>query len=123
MNATVKSKMARRYNEEFKRQAVELVIQGGKTQRQVAGGMEVSEKQMKIRKKRYRVRESSIDACFAGTRTLCEREPGGAADASQPACGAQEARIPAQDDSGWQSGGIQPDCAPTTRTTRSDLGQ
>jgi hypothetical protein len=44
MNATVKnSKMARRYGEEFKRQAVELMIHGGKTQRQVARELDVSE--------------------------------------------------------------------------------
>jgi hypothetical protein len=39
MNTTVKSsKMARRYGEEFKRQAVELLIHSGKTQRQAGEG-------------------------------------------------------------------------------------
>ena len=37
MSTTVKnSKMARRYEEEFKRQAVELLIHSGKRQRQAA---------------------------------------------------------------------------------------
>jgi len=39
MSTTVKSsKMARRYGEEFKRQAVELLIHSGKTQRQAGEG-------------------------------------------------------------------------------------
>ena len=42
MSTTVKnSKMARRYGEDFKRQAVELVIHSGKTQRQVARELDV----------------------------------------------------------------------------------
>jgi DNA-binding NarL/FixJ family response regulator len=43
MSTTVKnSKMARRYGEEFKRQAVELLIHSGKSQRQVARELDVS---------------------------------------------------------------------------------
>jgi len=43
MSTTVKnSKMARRYGEEFKRQAV-LVIHSGKSQRQVAWELDASE--------------------------------------------------------------------------------
>src|SRR5258707_3860642 len=61
MNATVKSKMARRYNEEFKRQAVELVIHGGKTQRQVAGELDVSEYSLNLWKKQYRRRQPSAE--------------------------------------------------------------
>jgi transposase InsO family protein len=42
MSTTVKnSKMARRYGEEFKRQAVELLLHSGKTQRQVARELDV----------------------------------------------------------------------------------
>src|SRR5260221_14761921 len=61
MNATVKSKMARRYNEEFKRQAVELVIHGGKTQRQVAGELDVSEYSLKLWKKKELSRQPSAE--------------------------------------------------------------
>jgi transposase-like protein len=61
MNATVKSKMARRYNEEFKRQAVELVIHGGKTQRQVAGELDVSEYSLNLWKKQYLSRQPSAE--------------------------------------------------------------
>jgi hypothetical protein len=44
MSTTVKSsKMARRYGEAFKRQAVELLIHSGKTQRQLAKELDVSE--------------------------------------------------------------------------------
>jgi transposase len=54
MNATVKnSKMARRYGEEFKRQAVELTIHGGKTLRQVARELDVSEYSLNLWKKAY----------------------------------------------------------------------
>jgi transposase-like protein len=54
MNATVKnSKMARRYGEEFKRQAVELMIHGGKTQRQVARELDVSGYSLNLWKKAY----------------------------------------------------------------------
>ena len=46
MSMTVKnSKMARRYGEEFKRQAVELLLHSGKTQRQVARELDVSDLQ------------------------------------------------------------------------------
>src|SRR5258708_12858377 len=61
MNATVKSKMARRYNEEFKRQAVELVIHGGKTQRQVAGELDVSEYSLNLWKKQNLTRQPSAE--------------------------------------------------------------
>jgi len=55
MNTTVKnnSKMARRYGEEFKRQAVELVIHSGKSQRQVARELDVSEYSLNLWKKAY----------------------------------------------------------------------
>jgi transposase len=47
------SKMARRYGEEFKRQAVELMIHGGKTLRQVARELDVSEYSLNLWKKAY----------------------------------------------------------------------
>jgi hypothetical protein len=54
MDATVKnSKMARRYGEEFKRQAVELMIHGGKMERQVARELDVSEYSLNLWKKAY----------------------------------------------------------------------
>jgi transposase len=54
MSTTVKnSKMARRYGEDFKRQAVELMIHGGKTQRQVARELDVSEYSLNLWKKAY----------------------------------------------------------------------
>jgi transposase len=54
MNTTVKnSKMARRYEEEFKRQAVELLIHSGKSQRQVAKELDVSEYSLTLWKKAY----------------------------------------------------------------------
>ena len=54
MSTTVKnSKMARRYGEEFKRQAVELLLHGGKTQRQVARELDVSEYSLNLWKKAY----------------------------------------------------------------------
>jgi transposase-like protein len=44
MSTTVKnSRMAGRYDEEFKRQAVELVLHSGKTQRQVVRELDVSD--------------------------------------------------------------------------------
>ena len=52
MSTTVKSgKMARRYGEEFKRQAVELLIHSGKTRRQVARELDVSEYSLNLWKK------------------------------------------------------------------------
>jgi transposase len=54
MSTTVKnSKMARRYEEEFKRQAVELLIHSGKSQRQVAKELDVSEYSLTLWKKVY----------------------------------------------------------------------
>jgi transposase-like protein len=54
MSTTVKnSKMARRYGEDFKRQAVELLLHGGKTQRQVARELDVSEYSLNLWKKAY----------------------------------------------------------------------
>jgi transposase-like protein len=54
MSTTVKnSKMARRYGEEFKRQAVELLLHSGKTQRQVARELDVSEYGLNLWKKAY----------------------------------------------------------------------
>jgi len=54
MSTTVKnSKMVRRYGEEFKRQAVELMIHSGKTQRQVARELDVSEYSLNLWKKAY----------------------------------------------------------------------
>ena len=54
MSTTVKnSKMARRYGEEFKRQAVELLIHSGKSQRQVARELDVSEYSLTLWKKAY----------------------------------------------------------------------
>ena len=54
MSTTVKnSRMARRYDEEFKRQAVELVLHSGKTQRQVARELDVSDYSLTLWKKAY----------------------------------------------------------------------
>jgi transposase len=54
MSITVKnSKMARRYGQEFKRQAVEMLIHSGKTQRQVARELDVSEYSLNLWKKAY----------------------------------------------------------------------
>ena len=54
MSTTVKNnKMARRYGEDFKRQAVELMIHSGKTQRQVAQELDVSEYSLNLWKKAY----------------------------------------------------------------------
>jgi transposase-like protein len=54
MSTTVKnSKMARRYGEDFKRQAVELMIHSGKTQWQVARELDVSEYSLNLWKKAY----------------------------------------------------------------------
>ena len=62
MNATVNnSKMARRYDEEFKRQAVELMIHGWKTQRQVARELDVSEYSLNLWKKQYLGQQPSAE--------------------------------------------------------------
>ena len=54
MSTTVKnSKMARRYEEEFKGQAVELLLHGGKTQRQVARELDISDYSLSLWKKAY----------------------------------------------------------------------
>jgi len=53
MSTTVKNKMARRYEEEFKRQAVELLLHSGKTQRQVARELDVSDYSLTLWKKAY----------------------------------------------------------------------
>jgi len=54
MSTTVKnSKMARRYEEEFKRQAVELLLHSGKTQRQVARELDVSDYSLTLWKRAY----------------------------------------------------------------------
>ena len=54
MSMTVKnSKMARRYEEEFKGQAVELLLHGGKTQRQVARELDISDYSLSLWKKAY----------------------------------------------------------------------
>jgi transposase-like protein len=74
MNATVKSKMARRYNEEFKRQAVELVIHGGKTQRQVAGELDVSEYSLNLWKKQYLTRQPSAEINAQEHRERIDRD-------------------------------------------------
>jgi len=59
MSTTVKnSKMARRYGEEFKRQAVELLIHSGKSQRQVAKELDVSEYSLTLWKKAYLGRQA-----------------------------------------------------------------
>jgi transposase len=62
MSTTVKnSKMSRRYGEEFKRQAVELVIHSGKSQRQVARQLDVSEYSLKLWKKAYLGRQKPAE--------------------------------------------------------------
>ena len=53
--------MARRYNEEFKRQAVELMIHSGKKQRQVARELDVSEYSLNLWKKQYLGQQSSAE--------------------------------------------------------------
>jgi Transposase len=54
MSTTVKnSRMARRYGEDFKRQAVELMIHSGKRERQVARELDVSEYSLNLWKKAY----------------------------------------------------------------------
>jgi transposase-like protein len=54
MSTTVKnSKMARRYGEDFKRQAVELMIRSGKTQQQAARELDVSEYSLNLSRKAY----------------------------------------------------------------------
>ena len=64
MSITVKnSKMARRYEEEFKRQAVELVIHSSKTQTQIARELGVSEYSLTLRKRDYlgQVKPAQLD--------------------------------------------------------------
>src|SRR5262245_40087626 len=64
MSTTVQnSKMARRYEEEFKRQAVELVIHSGKTQAQIARELGVSEYTLTLWKREYlgQVKPAQID--------------------------------------------------------------
>jgi transposase len=62
MSTTVKnSKMARRYREDFKRQAVEMIIHSGKTQRQVARELDVSEYSLNLWKKAYLGQEKPAD--------------------------------------------------------------
>ena len=46
-------KVQKRYDEEFKRQAVELVIHSGKTQAQIARELDVSEYNLTLWKKEY----------------------------------------------------------------------
>jgi transposase len=54
MSATVKkNKLARRYGEEFKREAVELLLHSGKTHRQVARELDISEPTLNHWKKAY----------------------------------------------------------------------
>ena len=54
MRESVKEKkVQKRYDEEFKRQAVELVIHGGKTQAQIARELGVSEYSLTLWKKEY----------------------------------------------------------------------
>src|SRR5215468_10644456 len=62
MSTTVKnSKMARRYGEEFKRQAVELLLHSGKTHRQVARELDISEPTLKLWKKAYLGRQKPAE--------------------------------------------------------------
>jgi len=64
MSITVKnSKMARRYEEEFKRQAVELVIHSSKTQTQIARELGVSEYSLTLWKRDYlgQVKPAQLD--------------------------------------------------------------
>jgi transposase len=54
MSTTVKNtRMSRRYGEEFKRQAVELLLHSGKTQRQVARELDVSDYSLTLWKRAY----------------------------------------------------------------------
>ena len=54
MSTTVKdTKVARSYEEEFKRQAVELLLHSGKTQRQVARELDVSDYSLTLWKKAH----------------------------------------------------------------------
>jgi transposase-like protein len=53
--------MARRYGEEFKRQAVELVIHSGKSQRHVARELDVSENSLNLWKEAYLSRQKPAE--------------------------------------------------------------
>ena len=53
--------MSRRYSEEFRRQAVELVIHSGKAQRQVARELDVSEYSLNLWKKTYLKRQGPAE--------------------------------------------------------------
>jgi transposase-like protein len=60
--------MARRYGEQFKRQAVEMIIQSGKTQRQVARELDVSEYSLNLWKKAYLGQQKPADLVPKGSR-------------------------------------------------------
>jgi transposase len=62
MSVTVKnSKMARRYGEEFKRRAVELLLHSGKTVRQVARELDISEPSLNHWKKVYLGQQEPVE--------------------------------------------------------------
>jgi transposase-like protein len=68
------SRMARRYGEDFKRQAVELVVHGGKAQRQVAEELDVSEYSLNLWRKKYLqdVAPAQIDGQQKSAKQLVE---------------------------------------------------
>ena len=76
MSTTVKnSKMARRYGEDFKRQAVELVIHSGKTQAQIARELGVSEYSLTLWKKDYmgHLKPAQMDGEQMGPEQMLEK--------------------------------------------------
>jgi len=76
MRESVKEKtVQKRYDEEFKRQAVELVIHSGKTQAQVARELGVSEYSLTLWKKDYlrHVRLGQLDGQQMGPEEMLEK--------------------------------------------------
>jgi len=76
MRASVKEKkLQKRYDEEFKRQAVELVIHSGKAQAQIARELGVSEYSLTLWKKDYlrHLRPAQLDGEQMGPEEMLEK--------------------------------------------------
>ena len=76
MRESVKEKkVQKRYEEEFKRQAVELVIHSGKTQAQIARELGVSEYSLTLWKKDYlrHLRPAQLDGEQMGPEEMLEK--------------------------------------------------
>jgi transposase len=76
MGESVKEKkVQKRYDEEFKRQAVELVIHSGKTQAQIARELGVSEYSLTLWKKDYlrHLRPAQLDGEQMGPEEMLEK--------------------------------------------------